>query len=76
MSRHNIEEKLDKPRQVCHDKDFNVATKSSANDTEFSLSSARQLDYVAIKENIVITEIEQNHQSMSQHSKESCNKNK
>ena len=32
MSRQKMEEKGDKPRQVCYDKDFNVATNSSAND--------------------------------------------
>ena len=68
-----MEEKLDKPTQVCRDKDFNVATNCSASDTEYSLGSARQPDYVATKENIVATEIEQNHQCMLQHRKEGYN---
>ena len=51
-----------------------MATNNSTSDTNFSLSSVRQPDYVATKENIVAIEIEQNHQSMLQQSKEGCNK--
>ena len=29
MSRQKMEDKWEEPRQVCHDKGFNVATKSS-----------------------------------------------
>ena len=43
-------------------------------DTEFSLSSASQQDSVATKEISVMTKVEKNHQSMSQHIKECYNK--
>ena len=34
MSLQKMEEKLDKPRKVCLEKDFNVATNSSASDND------------------------------------------
>ena len=34
MSRHKMEDKWEEPRQVCHYKGFNVATKISASDKE------------------------------------------
>ena len=44
-----MEEKCDKPRQVCHDKDFNVVTNSSASDKD------QTRKYVATKKKSVAT---------------------
>ena len=57
-----MEGKWKEPRQVCHDKGFNVATKSLTSDIErvyrdieFSLSNTRQHNSVARKKNFIAT---------------------